>query len=96
MSQLRYIIFVGETFENAIPLLFESFIARRKTCYAMGARLIAISDISDALFTLRKEREHLTLQCYSLAAIIFFTSSLRLPISQKNWQYYTLRASVRS
>lgn len=58
-SQLGYVVFIGDSIDRVIPLIFKSYKARRVTRSVLGAELIAFSDMFDVSYTLRCELEHL-------------------------------------
>lgn len=61
-SQLGYIVFIADKHDNAIPLIFKSYKAKRITRSAMSAEVIAFSDMSDTAITLGQEIEILVNQ----------------------------------
>lgn len=54
-SQLGYIVFVGESRNYFIPLLFKSYEAHRAARSVMGAEMIVFCDMFDAALALQNE-----------------------------------------
>ena len=67
-SQLGFIIFLSDTNDRVIPLLFKSYKARRVTRSVLAAELIAFVDMFDQAFALASD-------------LGTFTSKRKLPIT---------------